>query len=35
MLEFDLIELIGLVAGFLGIIAWMPQIYKIWIQKKS
>ena len=35
MPEFDLIELIGLVAGFLGILAWIPQIYKIWIQKKA
>ncbi len=35
MLEFNVIEAIGLLAGFLGILAWTPQIYKIWIQKKA
>ena len=29
------IELIGLFAGLLGIIAWFPQIYRIWIQKRA
>lgn len=29
------IESIGLIAGILGIIAWIPQIYKIWIDKRA
>ena len=28
-------ELIGLFAGFLGLIAWFPQIYRIWVKKKA
>ena len=35
MPEFNTIEAIGLLAGFLGILAWIPQIYKIWIQKRA
>ena len=35
MPEFNAIEAIGLLAGFLGILAWVPQIYKIWIQKRA
>ncbi len=27
------IELIGLFAGFLGVIAWIPQIKEVWIEK--
>ena len=27
------IELIGLLAGFLGVIAWIPQIREVWIEK--
>tara|TARA_B100001750_G_C15101807_1_gene395776 strand:- start:233 stop:505 length:273 start_codon:yes stop_codon:yes gene_type:complete len=29
------IEAIGLFAGFLGLIAWLPQIYRIWIKRKA
>ena len=29
------IELIGLLAGFLGIVAWLPQVYRIWIKKRA
>jgi uncharacterized protein with PQ loop repeat len=29
-----LIESIGLFAGFLGILAWIPQIIQVWIKKK-
>ena len=29
------IEVIGLLAGFLGIIAWFPQIYRIWVKKRA
>ena len=29
------IEIIGLIAGFLGVIAWIPQIYRIWIKKRA
>ena len=29
------IEAIGIVAGILGIIAWLPQLKKIWVQKNS
>ncbi len=27
------IEAIGLFAGFLGVIAWIPQIRKVWLDK--
>lgn len=29
------IEAIGIIAGILGIIAWLPQLKKIWIEKNS
>jgi len=29
------IEGIGIFAGILGIIAWFPQLNKIWIKKKA
>jgi len=29
------IEAIGIIAGILGIIAWLPQLKKIWIEKSS
>ena len=29
------IESIGIIAGILGIVAWVPQIYRIWIEKKA
>ena len=35
MPEYNSVELIGLLAGFIGILAWIPQIYKIWIQKRA
>ena len=35
MLTFNAVEAIGLLAGFLGILAWIPQIYKIWVQKRA
>tara|TARA_B100001029_G_scaffold179575_1_gene189631 strand:- start:4437 stop:4724 length:288 start_codon:yes stop_codon:yes gene_type:complete len=35
MLEFNSIEIIGLVAGLLGIVAWIPQIYRIWVKKRA
>ena len=28
------IEAIGLFAGFLGIIAWVPQIREVWVNKR-
>ena len=28
------IELIGLFAGILGVIAWIPQIKEVWVLKK-
>ena len=31
----DYIELIGLSAGLIGLVAWIPQIYKIWFKKKA
>ena len=31
----NIIESIGLLAGFLGLIAWIPQIYRIWFQKRA
>ena len=27
-------ELVGLAAGLLGIIAWLPQIQKVWLDKR-
>ena len=35
MPKFNSIEIIGLVAGFLGIVAWIPQIYRIWVKKRA
>jgi|TARA_B100002051_G_C16299890_1_gene422354 MtN3 and saliva related transmembrane protein len=35
MPEFNSIEIIGLVAGLLGIVAWIPQIYRIWVKKRA
>ena len=35
MPEFNSIEIIGLVAGLLGIVAWVPQIYRIWVKKRA
>ena len=29
------VEAIGLLAGFLGLVAWVPQIQRIWIQKRA
>ena len=29
------IESIGLVAGFIGIVAWIPQIRRVWIDEKE
>ena len=29
------IEVIGLVAGFIGIVAWIPQIRRVWIDEKE
>ena len=31
----DYIEIIGLLAGFLGAVAWGPQIHRIWVKKKA
>ena len=28
------IESIGLIAGLLGIVAWIPQIKEVWVHKK-
>ncbi len=28
------IEAIGVLAGFLGVIAWIPQIQRVWIEGK-
>lgn len=28
------IEILGLFAGMLGIVAWIPQIMKVWIHKE-
>ena len=33
MVSSDFIEGIGLIAGLLGVIAWLPQLQKVWIQK--
>ena len=35
MKNIDSIEFIGLLAGLLGIIAWVPQIYRIWFKKRA
>ena len=35
MIEFNSIEIIGLLAGLVGVIAWIPQIYRIWIKKRA
>ena len=29
------IEAIGLVAGFIGIVAWIPQIRRVWVDEKE
>jgi len=29
------VELIGLVAGFIGIVAWIPQIRRVWVDEKE
>ena len=29
------IESIGIIEGILGIVAWVPQIYRIWIEKRA
>ena len=29
------IESIGIIAGILGIVAWIPQIHRIWIEKRA
>jgi len=29
------IESIGLVAGFIGIVAWIPQIRRVWVDEKE
>ena len=29
------VESIGLVAGFIGIVAWIPQIRRVWIDEKE
>lgn len=29
-----LVELIGIVAGSLGVIAWIPQVNEVWREKK-
>ena len=33
MVSPQFIEGIGLIAGLLGVIAWLPQLYKVWIEK--
>ena len=33
MVSSEFIEGIGLIAGLLGVIAWIPQLQKVWIQK--
>ena len=32
MVSSEFIEGIGLIAGLLGVIAWIPQLQKVWIQ---
>ena len=29
-----MLEIIGFMAGFLGIVAWVPQVKTVWIEKK-
>ncbi|MAY04534.1 MAG: hypothetical protein CMB25_02890 [Euryarchaeota archaeon] len=29
------VESIGLIAGFIGIVAWVPQIRRVWIDEKE
>ena len=29
------VEAIGLVAGFIGIVAWIPQIRRVWVDEKE
>tara|TARA_B100001123_G_C15013237_1_gene908417 strand:+ start:210 stop:491 length:282 start_codon:yes stop_codon:yes gene_type:complete len=29
------VESIGIIAGILGIIAWLPQLKKIWVEKSA
>ena len=31
----DWIEGIGLLAGFLGVSGWYPQVRRVWIDKKA
>ena len=33
MVSSEFIEGIGLIAGLLGVIAWIPPLQKVWIQK--
>ena len=33
MVSSNFIEGIGLIAGALGVIAWLPQLQKVWMQK--
>jgi MtN3 and saliva related transmembrane protein len=28
------LELIGIIAGILGVVAWIPQVKEVWIGKK-
>ena len=30
----DWIEALGLVAGMLGIVAWVPQVREVWVNKR-
>ena len=29
-----MLEAIGFMAGFLGIVAWLPQVKTVWVEKK-
>ena len=29
-----MLEVIGFMAGFLGIVAWLPQVKTVWVEKK-
>ena len=29
-----MLEIIGFMAGFLGIVAWVPQVKTVWVEKK-
>ena len=31
----DWVEGVGLMAGFLGIIGWYPQVKRIWVEKQA